>query len=167
MCSGRSIIHLHRWRTSRYYNIGLDVWFTALSFRGYLRWQSGGEPDAWRGQAATELAAAANNVDAVGDVVYIVNRNQFRITLTYTPGSNPIVRREWVNQRDLGAKILLPEADGNLRVATIDDVDRTIAIPARGYLSRASSPPSCDPANRRLGDRSRGTWYPEHARRSL
>ena len=120
----------------RYYNIGIDVWFRANTFAGQTLWEAGGEPDDWRGQAPTEEAAASNNADAVGDVVYIVNRNQFRITLTWTPGTDPSIRREWVNQRDLGAQILLPEADGNLRVATIDDVDRTIAIRREGiYLA--------------------------------
>ena len=116
-----------------------------------LAWTYGLRPSHSTGRAAGSLVEsrtggvdrhrlrrlpAANNVDAVGDIVYVVNLYRFRSTLTYTPGSDPTIRREWVNQRDLGTQILLPEANGNLRVATIDDVDRTIAIRREGlYLA--------------------------------
>lgn len=83
-----------------YFNTGLRIWFRAISYAGQLRWVSGGEPDAWRGYAPSENVAAANNVDAVDDVVYIANLFRLRQVVTFTPGTNTAVSRTWENQRD-------------------------------------------------------------------
>ena len=83
-----------------YYNFGLRVWFTSSSFGGNLRWVPGGEPDSWRGYANTEADATRNNIDAVGDRVYVANLYRARQSVTYTPGVGPTTHRTWENQRE-------------------------------------------------------------------
>ena len=85
----------------KYYNIGLRLWFQAVAYGGQTRWQAGGEPVAWRGYATSENAAAANNIDASGDLVYIANLYRVeRATGTFTEGSSASTHRTWENQRD-------------------------------------------------------------------
>ena len=83
-----------------YYDIGLRDWRRTINYAGTLRWSSGGEPDAWRGYAASEADAARNNIDAIGQICYVANQYRLRRSVTFTEGTGPSVQRTWENQRE-------------------------------------------------------------------